>query len=85
MTLPNYSLGIQITGDIRPEYEAILSPEAADFLAGLARMFSARRDELLQARVTRQAAIDSGGLPDFLPETAAIREDPSWRVAPGPA
>ena len=84
MTHPNYSPGIQITGAIRPEYEAILSPEAADFLADLARRFTSRRDELLQARVARQAAIDSGDLPDFLPETAAIRDDPTWRVAPAP-
>ena len=55
------------------------------FLAGLAHKFSDRRDELLQAREARQAAIDSGQLPDFLPETAAIREDPSWCVAPVPA
>ncbi len=84
MQTENYSPGIQITGEIRPEYEAILSPEAADFLADLARRFTSRRDELLQARVARQAAIDSGDLPDFLPETAAIRDDPTWRVAPAP-
>ena len=40
---------------------------------------------LLQLREARQAAIDSGELPDFLPDTAAIRDDRSWRVAPVPA
>ncbi|CAN0281799.1 unnamed protein product [Discosporangium mesarthrocarpum] len=33
----------------------------------------------------RQAVFDSGCLPDFLPETAHIRNDPTWRVAPAPA
>ncbi len=85
MTHLKYSTGIEITGKIAPESESILSPEAVDFLGGLGRKFTARRDELLEAREARQAAIDSGQLPDFLPETAAIREDPSWRVAPVPA
>ena len=39
----------------------------------------------MQLRQERQAEIDSGIMPDFLPETAAIRADPSWRVAPVPA
>ncbi|MCY3779300.1 MAG: malate synthase A [Chloroflexi bacterium] len=85
MTKSNYPTGIQIRDEIRPEYDAILTVDAISFLAELARNFSARRDELLQARAARQAAIDSGALPDFLPETAAIRDDPSWRVAPVPA
>ena len=76
---------IDIRGEMQPEYDAILTAEAIDFLAALARQFSARRDELIQARAARQAAIDSGALPDFLPETAAIRDDLTWRVAPAPA
>ena len=39
----------------------------------------------MQLREARQAAIDSRELPDFLPDTAAIRDDRSWRVAPVPA
>jgi len=85
MILKTNNPGIEITGEISPEYEAILTPEAVDFLAGLARNFTARRNDLLEEREARQAAIDSGNLPDFLPETAAIRADPSWRVAPVPA
>lgn len=77
--------GVDITGEIRPAYEAIFSAEACAFLAELARGFTARRNELLQLREQRQAAIDSGLMPDFLPETAAIRDDPGWRVAPVPA
>ena len=85
MTKPNYSAGIDIRGQLRPEYASILSPAASDFLADLARNFTRRRDDLLAARAQRQAAIDAGQLPDFLAETARIRDDPSWRVAPVPA
>ena len=85
MTQNQHLPGITITGEITSEYAAILTPEATAFLAELARQFTARRDQLLDARQVRQSAIDSGRLPDFLPETAAIRNDPSWRVAPVPA
>ena len=84
MTDQTLPAAIEIRAEILPEYQAILTPEAIDFLAGLARNFTARRDQLLQAREARQAAIDAGNLPDFLPETAAIRDDLSWQVAPVP-
>lgn len=61
----------------------ILTPEAVEFLSALHRRFEARRVELLARRVERQKAIDAGGLPDFLPETAGIRES-AWTVAPIP-
>src|SRR5690606_8534939 len=47
--------------------------------------FSERRDALLAARQERQARFDGGENPDFLAETAHIRENASWRVAPPPA
>ena len=80
----SFTQGIDIRGAITPDYAAILTPDAVDFLAGLAREFTARRDDLLQQREKRQAAIDAGQLPDFLPETAPIRDDLSWRVAAVP-
>jgi malate synthase len=40
--------------------------------------------ELLAARVERQARLDSGERPDFLPETREVREA-EWRVRPAPA
>ena len=74
---------IEITGNLRPEFEELLSPEALDFLADLARAFEPRRKELMQARASLQAEIDAGRLPDFLPETKEVRER-DWRVAPAP-
>jgi len=61
----------------------ILTPEACCFLTKLAREFESRRRELLHQRQTRQRAIDAGAMPDFLPETADIRES-EWTVAPIP-
>jgi malate synthase len=81
LTLPS---GVQITGAVKPGYERVLTPEALEFVAAIARRFEAQRQGLLQARAVRQAAWDAGGLPDFLPETKAIREG-DWKVAPIPA
>jgi malate synthase len=60
----------------------ILSPEVLQFLGVLHKSFEARRQDLLQARIARQAALDNGQLPDFLPETAHIRNDDTWKAAP---
>jgi len=76
--------GVQILGAMPPEYAQILTPEALAFLARLHRQFNARRLELLQRRVERQKQLDAGKLPDFLPDTKAIREA-DWKVAPVPA
>lgn len=76
--------GIEVLGPIRPGYDEILTPEALRFVAGLQRQFGARRLELLALREERQARLDTGDRPDFLPETAAIRAA-EWKVAPIPA
>jgi len=61
----------------------ILTPEASAFLTKLAREFEARRQQLLARRRVRQQQIDTGQFPDFLPETAHIRQA-EWTVAPIP-
>ena len=76
--------GLEIRGPMNPGYAEILTPEACRFLAGLVHKFQSRRAELLARRVDRQRAIDGGQMPDFLPETAAIRGG-DWRVPPPPA
>ena len=80
-----YAPGIEITAPISPAFAEILTPEALLFVAKLQRGFGARRAELLAARATRQQDWDAGKLPDFLPETAHIRADDSWRVNACPA
>ncbi len=76
--------GYRILGPVREGYEEILTPDAMDFLAELARRFGPQVDELLARRKARQAEIDAGKLPDFLPETADIRAG-DWRVGEIPA
>jgi len=63
-------------------YDQILDPKALDFLVALDSEFAGRRVALLDTRRARRARYAAGQLPSFLPETAAIRDDPSWRVAP---
>jgi malate synthase len=76
--------GVEITAEVPPEGAEILTNEAIALVAKLHREFEPRRRELLAARVARAGALDEGAEPDFLPETAHIRDDKSWRVAPAP-
>ncbi len=76
--------GVEVRGSLNEEYREILSQEALAFIADLQRHFNQRRLELLRARQDRQTCLDGGDLPDFLPETAAIRQG-DWTVAPLPA
>jgi malate synthase len=62
----------------------VLTVDAVDFLTELERTFGPRRRELLQARHERAQRLRDGELPDFLPDTRAVR-DSDWRVAPVPA
>ena len=75
--------GIEIRGPVPEPFTTILTPEALRFVAKLARRFEPTRASLLQKRVERQAEIDAGKMPDFLPETAELRRA-SWTIAPVP-
>jgi malate synthase len=67
---------------MEPGFADILTPAALDFLVALDGEFAAARVALLDTRRARRARFALGDLPGFRPETAAVREDPSWRVAP---
>jgi malate synthase len=62
----------------------VLTPAALELLTDLQHEFGGRRAELLERRAERAARLAAGELPDFLPETAAIR-DGDWHVASYPA
>jgi malate synthase len=72
--------GLEITGPMTARYADILTPEACAFITDLCHTFEPTRQKLLAARVARQREFEAGKLPDFLPETAAIRGG-DWRVA----
>ena len=73
----------EITGTLTPAFKEILTPRAMAFLEALEREFGDRRGELLSRRNKRQAELDSGQLPVFLPETREIRNG-DWKIAPVP-
>ncbi|KAG6001379.1 Malate synthase, glyoxysomal [Claviceps maximensis] len=74
--------GVSVHGRIDEPHRTILTPQALTFLALLHRSFNPTRKQLLERRKERQAEIDSGVLPDFLPETKHIRENATWKGAP---
>jgi malate synthase len=82
--MTNFGEGVEIHATLADRYNDILTPEALGFVVALQREFNPRRKELLAAREARQLRVDAGERPDFLPETAHIR-DSDWTVAPLPA
>ena len=62
----------------------VLTEEAREFVTLLQRELGPERDELLARRHERAERLRAGELPDFLPETAAVRAG-DWRVPPAPA
>lgn len=75
--------GIEVVGQLKTQYDEVLTPEALKFIEELERKFGSRRVELLQHRQIRQDEINNGKLPDFLPETKHIRNG-DWTIAPLP-
>ncbi|MER7841714.1 malate synthase A [Streptomyces sp. NPDC096040] len=84
MSAPAPSPPAIVDAEPLPRQEEVLTDEALAFVAELHRRFSPRRAELLARRAERRAEIARTSTLDFLPETAAIRADDSWRVAPSP-
>ncbi|OBZ91530.1 Malate synthase, glyoxysomal [Choanephora cucurbitarum] len=74
--------GVAVLAPVTASEADILSPQALQFVATLQRIFNPTRKTLMQKRALRQQELDRGVLPNFLPETAYIRDDPNWRAAP---
>ena len=75
---------IQVAAPITDADRSILTPEAVSFLKALSQNFDDRRQQLLARRHERQQEIDRGVMPQFLAQTAWIR-DSDWVAAPIPA
>ncbi len=71
---------IVIKGEMLPEFSQILTPQAMEFVATLARQFAPRVKELLQLRQKRAEALKKGKQLNFLEETKKIREG-NWKIA----
>jgi malate synthase len=77
--------GVNVLGKVESQHRKILTKQALAFLALLHRSFNPTRLQLLERRKQRQAELDRGKLPDFLPETRHVRENTAWQGAsPGP-
>jgi malate synthase len=76
--------GIDVVAPQTEAAEEILTPAALAFLAGLQRDLGPGRDEILAARVEQAQWLAAGGLPDFLADTAGVRQG-DWQVAPVPS
>lgn len=85
MSAPAPSSLVVVEAEPLPRQEEVLTDAALAFVAELHRRFTPRRDELLARRGERRAEIARTSTLGFLPETAAIRADESWKVAPAPA
>ncbi|MEO3781420.1 malate synthase A [Micromonospora sp. B11E3] len=72
----------EVIGPMAERFGEVLTADALAFLVGLDDEFAASRVALLDTRRARRDRYATGQLPDFLPETADIRADPTWRVAP---
>ncbi|MBY0573268.1 MAG: malate synthase A [Undibacterium sp.] len=79
-----YPEGVQILGQMQPDFDSVLTWDALSLVAKLSRHFENRRQALLALRVARAARMDAGERPDFLPDTAAIRAG-DWSIAALPA
>ncbi|MGW1256236.1 malate synthase A [Streptomyces sp. NPDC002513] len=75
---------VVIDAEPLPRQDEVLTEAALAFVAELHRRFTPRRDDLLARRAGRRAEIARTSTLDFLPETAAIRADDTWQVAPAP-
>ncbi|CAL9276979.1 Malate synthase [Streptomyces sp. SudanB5_2050] len=84
MSAPAPSTLAIVDAEPLPRQEEVLTDAALAFVAELHRRFTPRRDELLSRRAERRAEIARTSTLDFLPETAAVRADDSWKVAPAP-
>ncbi len=73
---------LKLANDVTPEFSAILSEDCLTFLSALHDNFAERISRLLHERTANAAAIRQGKKSlDFLAETAAIRNDESWKIA----
>ena len=83
--LPAAPPTLTVTGPDLPDRDRVLTDEALDFLTDLHVHFAATRHDLLEARRQRRQRIGDGAELGFLPGTAHLRADRTWRVAgPGP-
>jgi len=72
---------MDVLAPLDERFDEVLTPEALHFLSHLHDQFAGRRHDRLAARMVQRSRIENGHNLRFLAETAAVREEPTWRVA----
>ena len=72
--------GVEIKGEVTPQYAEILTHGALALVARLHRSFEHRRQEMLEAREQVAKRFDLGLRPEFLKYTSSIREA-DWKIS----
>ncbi|MEA3136623.1 MAG: malate synthase, partial [Thermoplasmata archaeon] len=73
----------RLTAPPAPRAAEVLTADALALLADMHALFEPQRQDRLAARRKAQERFDRGELPDFLPQTRAMRES-TWSVRPAP-
>lgn len=73
---------LDVLGAHEDGFETILSEDALQFVSELHRLFSGARHDRLAERMRKRFEIGNGRDPKFRDDTAHLREDDSWKVAP---
>ncbi|WP_226574603.1 malate synthase A [Mangrovibacter yixingensis] len=84
MTEPTITEEMIFNQQLGEKEKQILTPDAVAFLTDLVSTFTDQRNDLLAERVKVQQDIDNGNLPDFISETASIRNG-DWTIRGIPA
>ncbi|MEU9861681.1 malate synthase A [Streptomyces sp. NPDC047971] len=82
MTISAPTRQVRVLAAPGDRHDEILTPAALDFVGRLAAAFGERRQWLLKERRRQAIRLATGSPLDFPVATAAVRADPSWRVAP---
>jgi malate synthase len=75
--------GVEVLRPVDGRYASVLTNEALSFVAGLQRTIGPGRERILAARAQRWQRLRAGEQPDFVSETADVR-DGDWQVAAAP-
>ncbi len=70
---------VQLTKNLEEGDDKVINTETMQFLASLHRRFEKKRQQILDARKSRQLILDAGQLPNFLTTTEDIRRS-NWKI-----
>ncbi|MCE4946450.1 malate synthase A [Streptomyces albulus] len=82
MSITALTQQVRVLAALGERHDEILTPAALAFVGRLAEVFEPRRRDLMKERRRQALRLASGSPLDFPLVTAAVRNDPSWRVAP---